>query len=168
MSLPQIADLIAAKMVSMAPPTTPPHYFGGTYLSTDRSGPAIIYVPRGERMVGAGQGADGVSDPRPLFIREVTIAAHIWERDVDRAEKVMGLLVQAMHDLMWGSYKVTSGQWATAVDWVEPGFEALSANPPSPVIYTLNMEWSIPITRKADTFAVVSAMPLDPLTVATS
>lgn len=153
MSLLDIAQAISTQMAEADPTGTPPFEFGAKMLSVERSAPVIIYVPLGETIGGPrGQGGDGVRDPRPLWTREVTIAAHIWADDVPAVEVLYGAFVQAMHAQLWGAYKLSSGRWATAAEIVTGwGVE-----------FTLNMVWLVPLTRAPATFAAVSSMPITP------
>lgn len=157
MSIVDVAAIVETQMRSEEPALTPPFEFGADKLSVDRAKPTIILVPYGpEAITGPqGQGGDGVSNPRPLFTRNVSIAAHIWGCDVPQVELMQTAFVQAMQATIWGSYRLSGGQWHTASDMVTKWG----------VVYTLNLTWLVPITRAPDTYALVTAMPITPAIV---
>lgn len=152
MSLLGIADAITRQMIGAEPALTPPIVFGADPgLSVDRTSRVIILVPGSEQITGPqGQGGDGIGNPRPLFTRNISIAAHIWCDDVPTVELTLNAFVQAMQAIQWGSYKLQSGQWRTGSDIATKWG----------VVYTLNMTWLVPITRVPDTYAVVTSMPI--------
>lgn len=159
MSLVSIAAAINDQITADMAPTPPPKFdFGAETVFVQGAPPRIIYVPRSERITGpAGQGLDGTSDPRPLWTREVSVEVHIWGKDFADAEGLLNTLVRALHTIGWGSYRLDSGSWDLG------GKSQTTLG----IVYVLNMTWLIPITRAPDTFAVVTAMPLTPLTVET-
>ena len=158
-SLRAVADAIQVQVTEdMDPEPAPKFHFGISALYKEDRPPRIVFVPRTERIIPAGQGADGVSDPRPLWIRRATVEAHIWGKDSAETERFLDILVQAIHALAWGSYDLSGGG-----SWIAAG----EARSDKGEIYVLSMLWDVPITRAPDTFAVVTAMPLDPLTVET-
>ena len=156
MSLVDVAAIVEAQMKSDNPDITPPFAFGADWLSVERSQPIIVLVPGAEQIGGPqGQGGDGVNNPRSLFTRQIWLAAHIWDCDVPAVELLINAFVQAMQTTMWGSFKLSSGQWRTASDMVTKWG----------VVYTLNLTWLVPITRAPDTYAVVTTMPITPAIV---
>lgn len=159
MSLKDIAAAIEGQMRLIEPTLTPPFDFGADKLTTEHDEPVIILVPTGEIISGpVGQGGDFRRNPRPLWTRHVSIVAHIWACDVPAVELLLNALVQAMQVVMWGPYKLISGQWSTAADMVTRWG----------TVYALAMHWEVPITDQPATFAQVNSMPLDPLVVVTS
>jgi hypothetical protein len=155
MSLLDISSVIETQMRSADPTLTPPCFqLGADFLSTERSTPTIILVPGGEQITGPqGQGGDGVSQPQPLFMRQIQIAAHVWCCDIPTVEATLNAFVQAMQVTLWGCFKLASGQWRTASDLATKWG----------VVYTLNMTWLVPLTRAPDVFATVTSMPLTPV-----
>ena len=50
-------------------------------------------------------------NPRPLLTRVAKFQAHIWGRDHDQVEEMLGTLVGALYGLALGSMTIISGSW---------------------------------------------------------
>lgn len=132
-------------------------------LLVEAAPPRIVWIPGKETHRGPhAQGGDGISNPRPLRTRHVQIQVHIWAvdpssppvigGDLAAVETLLGHLVAAINDCAWGAWDVTGGDWTAG----QASTTRLG------MVYVLDLELQIPLTREVDPTAVVTAMPITP------
>jgi hypothetical protein len=138
---------------------------GADRLMVEGAPPRIVWVPLRERILGPhAQGGDGVTNPRPLRTRHAQVQVRIWGvgsppsavNDLAATEALINHLVAAINAVGWGAWDATGGDWSLA----QGSTTRLG------IVYVLDLEVQIPITREADVLHVVSSMPItipDPL-----
>lgn len=163
-----LSDFFAAVQTKMTatltglpvPEAVPLFAVGEDKLTIEDAPPRIVFVPRHETIRGPhSQGGDGIRNPRPLRTRHATVQIHVWGAAVAPAtddfaatEKLVNHLVAAIHDVAHGVHEELSGNWSTA--------QASSTR--LGLVYVLEMQIEIPLTRELDTYATVTTIPITP------
>lgn len=122
MRLTEVFDAIEVaflETMERAPELTaePPHFASGEAAlhDTDAS-PRVIFVPRSGRVQKAkGAGPALVTNPRPLYQRDLIVEGHVWGKDLDEAEALCEHLAGAVTGL---GLLVVSEDWPIKAEGV--------------------------------------------------
>ncbi len=141
-------------------------FLNATNLTVAAVPPRIVWVPLSESYGPAvGQGANGVSNPRPVATRQSAFEMHLWAADatqtgqanqdaldLDACESLLNAFMWALYSVAHGSMDfLGTGRWSRGnVDG-----QILSLG----VAYVLPVTFKIPVTRPLERVASVTQIP---------
>jgi hypothetical protein len=143
-----VTDGMAAD--SLAPPD---FAFGEEGIAVEGTPPRIVFFP-GDEEFGPPEGnRDQITNPRPLFTRKTHLLMHIWGEDTDEVEVLLNRLSDAIHGLVFGSWRLVGGTWRrNQADASRLG-----------VVYVLIAEIKIPVVRAMEVSGPVETIPITPV-----
>jgi hypothetical protein len=134
--------------------------YGAQNIINPGAPPRIAWVPWHSKFGGnsrsGGVGADGklITNPRPLFVRNMILAAHVWGKDESACESLINAVIIAMKDTLWGSFRPVSEDWTAG---------EVQSKLAAGVLAIFHVEVDIPSTREVDDLAHINGFTITPV-----